>query len=187
MKPAGTPETPMTLAAVPWYRQRWPWLLMAPPLAAVVGGIATIVLAVKSDDGMVAADYYKRGLAINAELSRSERAAELGLVAEVKASGEASGDGVWVRLTGRQALPAEAALRIRLVHPGRSGADRVALLGRVAAAADGSSAEYRGAWDAATELHAPVAWRVVLEGRDWRLDSGIAAGEAGQFRLEAGR
>jgi len=187
MTPEGLPETPMQAATVPWYRQRWPWLLMAPPLAAVVGGIATLVLAVKSDDGMVAADYYKRGLAINAELSRSQRAAELGLLAEVKMTGEASGDSVWVRLSGRQALPAEAALRIRLVHPGRGGADRIALLGRVAAAADGSSAEYRGAWDAATELQVPVAWRVVLEGRDWRLDGGVAAGEAAQFRLENGR
>jgi hypothetical protein len=180
-------EHPMNAAAVPWYRQRWPWLLMVPPLAAVIGGIVTVTLAVKSDDGVVVADYYKRGLAINAELSRSQRAAELGLVAEVKASGEASGDSVHVRLTGERSVPAEAALRIRLVHPGRGGADRIAILSRVSAEADGSSAEYRGAWDQASELHAPVAWRVLLEGREWRLDGGIAAGEAGAFRLVAGR
>jgi hypothetical protein len=183
-----TPEQDMhTAAPPPWYRQRWPWLLMAPPLAAVIGGIVTIVLAVKSNDGMVAADYYKRGLAINAELSRSERAAELGLSADVRAGGEASGDGVHVRLSGLRPLPPEAALRIRLVHPGRSGADRVAILSRVSAAADGTAAEYRGAWDEAVELHAPVAWRVVLEGREWRLDGGIAAGEARGFRLAAAR
>ncbi len=99
----------------PWYRQRWPWLLMLPPLAAVIGGIVTIVLAVRSDDGMVAADYYKRGLAINAELSRSRRAAELGLSAAVSASGEASGDGIHVRLSAERPLPPEATLRIRLV------------------------------------------------------------------------
>lgn len=177
----------MHTAPAPWYRQRWPWLLMVPPLVAVVGGIITIVLAVRSDDGVVAADYYKRGLAINAELSRSQRAAELGLVAEVQASGEASGDSVYVRVKAEHGLPPEAALRIRLVHPGRGGADRVAILGRVGAEADGSGAEYRGAWDQSTELHAPVAWRVVLEGRDWRLDGGIAPGEARGFKLEAGR
>jgi hypothetical protein len=181
------PEQNMHTAPTPWYRQRWPWLLMVPPLAAVIGGIVTIVLAVRSNDGVVAADYYKRGLAINAELSRSERAAELGLVAEVRAAGEAAGDTVHVRLSGVKFLPAEAALRIRLVHPGRSGADRVAILSRVAADADGTAAEYRGAWDEAVELHVPVAWRVVLEGREWRLDGGIAAGEAGRFRLAAGR
>jgi len=172
----------------PWYRQRWPWLLMLPPLAAVIGGVVTIVLAVRSNDGVVADDYYKRGLAINAELSRSQRAAELELTAEVQAGGEAAGDSVYVRVSSAgQGVPPEAALRIRLVHPGRSGADRIAMLSRVSSEPDGRSAEYRGTWDAAAELHAAVAWRVVVEGREWRLDGGIAAGEARAFRLVAGR
>ena len=178
----------MHAATLPWYRQRWPWLLMAPPLAAVIGGIATIVLAVRSNDGMVTADYYKRGLAINAELSRSQRAAELALSADVQAGGEATGDSVYVRVSSAgKGVPPEAALRIRLVHPGRSGADRVAMLGRVAADADGRSAEYRGVWEEAAALHVPVAWRVVLEGREWRLDGGIAPGEVKDFRLAAPR
>jgi len=178
----------MHTTTIPWYRQRWPWLLMVPPLAAVIGCTITIVLAVRSNDGVVVADYYKRGLAINAELSRSQRATDLALTAEVQAAGEGSGDGVYVRVSSAgQAVPPEAALRIRLVHPGRSGADRVAMLGRVSADPEGRSAEYRGAWEEAVELHAPVAWRVVVEGRDWRLDGGIAAGEAGGFRLVAGR
>jgi hypothetical protein len=179
----------MHSTGIPWYRQRWPWLLMVPPLAAIIGCTITIVLAVRSNDGMVTADYYKRGLAINAELSRSRRAAELGLTAEVRAGGEAAGDSVHVRVTSSagQGLPPEAALRVRLVHPGRAGADRVAQVGRISADPDNRSAEYRGAWDAATELHAPVAWRVVIEGRDWRLDGGIAAGELGGFTLAAGR
>jgi hypothetical protein len=180
-------EHEMHAVPPPWYRQRWPWLLMVPPLAAVIGGVITIVLAVRSNDGMVAADYYKRGLAINAELSRSQRAAELGLAAAIEAGGEAAGDSIHVRVSAERGVPPEAALRIRLVHPGRSGADRAAVLARVSAAPDGSSADYRGAWDEAAALHAPVAWRVVLEGREWRLDGGIAAGEVRRFRLVAGR
>lgn len=183
-----SPDTSMKDAdATPWYRQRWPWLLMLPPLAAVIGGVITITLAIRSSDGMVAADYYKRGLAINAELSRSQRASELGLAAEVQTAGEAAGDAVLLRISGERALPAEGALRVRLVHPGRDGADRVAVLGRVSAAVDGHSAEYRGQWQDAVELHVPVAWRVVIEGRDWRLDGGIAAGEVRAFRLAAAR
>jgi hypothetical protein len=180
-------EQRMHTTTAPWYRQRWPWLLMVPPLAAVIGGMITIVLAVRSNDGVVAADYYKRGLAINAELSRSRRAAELGLTAEVQAAGESAGDSVHVRVSsGAQSLPPEPALRIRLVHPGRGGADRIAMLSRVSADPEGRSAEYRGAWQEAAELHAPVAWRVVVEARDWRLDGGIAAGEVHSFRLAAG-
>jgi hypothetical protein len=180
-------EQRMHTTTVPWYRQRWPWLLMLPPLAAVIGGAVTLVLAVRSNDGVVAADYYKRGLAINAELSRSQRAAELGLAADVQAAGENSGDSVYVRLSSAtQTVPPEPALRIRLVHPGRSGADREAMLSRVSTDPDGRSAEYRGAWAEATELHASVAWRVVVEARDWRLDGGIAAGEVRGFKLTAG-
>jgi hypothetical protein len=180
-------EQRMHTTTAPWYRQRWPWLLMVPPLAAVIGGMITIVLAVRSNDGVVAADYYKRGLAINAELSRSRRAAELGLTAEVQAAGESAGDSVHVRVSsGAQSLPPEPALRIRLVHPGRGGAARIAMLSRVSADPEGRSAEYRGAWQEAAELHAPVAWRVVVEARDWRLDGGIAAGEVHSFRLAAG-
>jgi hypothetical protein len=181
-------EQRMHTTTIPWYRQRWPWLLMVPPLAAVIGGVITIVLAVRSNDGMVTDDYYKRGLAINAELSRTRRAADLGLAAEVQAGGERAGDAVYVRVVSAGAgVPPEAALRIRLVHPGRSGADRVAMLSRVSADPEGRSAEYRGAWDEAVELHAPVAWRVVVEGREWRLDGGIAPGEVAGFRLAAGR
>ena len=52
-------------AATPWYRQRWPWFLIALPASAVIGSAITAVLAVRTFDGPVAADYYKQGLAIN--------------------------------------------------------------------------------------------------------------------------
>ena len=54
----------------PWYREPWPWLLMAGPAAVVVAGFATLWLAVSSNDGLVADDYYKQGLAINQTLQR---------------------------------------------------------------------------------------------------------------------
>jgi len=47
--------------AVPWYRQPWPWFLIALPAAAVIGSIVTVVLAIVSADGVVP-DYYERGL-----------------------------------------------------------------------------------------------------------------------------
>lgn len=37
----------------PWYRQLWPWLLILPPAAAVVGGFATLYLAVSRPDALV--------------------------------------------------------------------------------------------------------------------------------------
>ncbi|NKB37216.1 MAG: hypothetical protein GKR93_08610 [Gammaproteobacteria bacterium] len=55
-----------------WYREPYVWLLISFPLAAVVGGIFTIILAIQSDDGLVVDDYYKNGLAINRTLKRDE-------------------------------------------------------------------------------------------------------------------
>jgi hypothetical protein len=57
-----------------WYRQRWPWLLIAGPALVVVASIATAWLAVKSDDGLVTDNYYKRGLLINRTLEAARPA-----------------------------------------------------------------------------------------------------------------
>ena len=54
-----------TIPQTPWYRDPWPWILMAGPAAVVVAGAITLWIAFASADGLVAGDYYKQGLAIN--------------------------------------------------------------------------------------------------------------------------
>lgn len=156
--------------AKPWYREPWPWFLIALPATAVVGGIVTAVVAFRGADGVVAADYYKRGLAINEELSRRRLAASLGVEAELRIGGIEPGDFVGVRLFAAQPLAPEAALRVRLVHPGRSGADRSAVLTRVATNDGGRSAEYAGSWGDAAPVTGHPAWQVVVETARWRID-----------------
>ncbi len=168
---------------LPWYREPWPWVLIALPAAAVVGCAITLYLALASADGMVARDYYKRGLAINGELARTQRAAQLGLRAEVDLAGFGGGDRVRVHLSAERALPAETALRLTLVHPARDGADRTLMLGRVSAG-DGQ-AEYSGQFDAAAMPG--VAWQVVLESPSWRLDGQMGTHDARRIRLEGAR
>ena len=73
----------MNAAQRPWYREPWPWLLMLGPALVIVAGAVTVALAVVSDDGVIAEDYYKRGLAIDRVLARDARARELGLSARV--------------------------------------------------------------------------------------------------------
>ena len=58
--------------AKPWYGEPWPWILMAGPAAVIVAGAVTIWLAVATSDGLVADDYYSRGLAISQELRRDQ-------------------------------------------------------------------------------------------------------------------
>ncbi len=152
--------------ARPWYREPWPWLLMAGPLAVIVAGMATLWLAMRSDDGLVADDYYKRGLAINQTLARGDLAARLGYRAGV--TFDADGRRVTVALSGGAPLPPHVVLR--LAHPTRAGMDQVVTL-RASAAGT-----YSG------ELRQPATGRriVILEDfkRTWRL-SADAAGAAG--------
>ncbi len=71
-------------AGRPWYREPWPWILAAGPAIVVVAGIYTAWLALKSDDGLVTDDYYRKGLAVNQTIARSEQATRLGLVAGIR-------------------------------------------------------------------------------------------------------
>lgn len=107
----------------PWYRHPWPWLLFAGPAAVAVAGSVTIWLAITSSDGLVADDYYKRGLAINRVLERDREAARLGIHAIV--SQEPQGV-LKVVLSGESVLP--PALTLQLVHPTRAGDDRTLTL-----------------------------------------------------------
>ena len=145
-------------SAAPWYRHRWPWLLMLGPAIVVVAGIATLAIAVRSDDGLVADDYYKRGLAINQTLERGERAHALGLAAtlDVGADGAVALDLV-AKVHEPDARP--PTLRLRLAHPTRAGEDRATVL---VAEGDGSYAGRVAPADGGR-------WRVIVETDRWRL------------------
>ncbi|MBI4196153.1 MAG: FixH family protein [Betaproteobacteria bacterium] len=142
--------------ATPWYREPWPWLLMAGPFLVVIAGLITLWIAVASDDGLVADDYYKRGLAINQVLARDAVASARHYRARVMFSPAL--DRVRVTLAGDD-LP--AAVVLRLSHPTRAGLDRILRL-----AASGP-----GVYESALSPPDRGSWRVTLEDPDrtWRL------------------
>jgi hypothetical protein len=51
-----------TVVAKPWYRHVWPWLLIIPPLGAVIGGSVTLYLALTRPDALVRRDCIKDGV-----------------------------------------------------------------------------------------------------------------------------
>lgn len=160
----------------PWYRHRWPWLLMLGPAIVVVAGGVTLWLAVRSDDGLVADDYYKRGLAINRQIERDARASALGLAATV----DLGADGhVRVRLASAVADAAAqpASVRVVVAHPTRSVDDARATLPRTP---DGSHAGQM----------APLAqgrWRLFVETDEWRLPAVEIDGPRNGIALAAPR
>lgn len=110
----------------PWYREPWPWLLMAGPVTVIIAGIATLWIAVASSDGLVVDDYYKAGLAINQTLGRSALAAARGYRAEAVL--QSKGQGISLRLATTAADPLPETLQLHIAHPTRAGRDGLVLL-----------------------------------------------------------
>ena len=144
---------------LPWYRHRWPWLLMLGPFVVVVAAAITLWLAVRSNDGLVADDYYKQGLAINQVTSRDRRAADLEMRADL--SLDASRQLVRVALNSGKLSEMPGALLLRLSHPTRDGLDRQFRLLRDSSGgySAGGGGDLAGRWYVSLEDEAR-AWRL---------------------------
>jgi uncharacterized protein len=148
-------------AASAWYREPWPWILMGLPATAVVAGIATLVLAIKSDDGVVAADYYQRGLAINETIAREKMARQLALQGEITTEGNT----LTLHLTAREGVTLPERLRLTFLHPTKEGEDQVlALVGQGGVYRGTIAPLQAGRWDISLEDEGG-SWRFVQEAK----------------------
>lgn len=141
----------------PWYREPWPWLLMAGPSIVVVAALYTAWIAVKTSDGLVTEDYYKKGLSISQTLLLNEKARTSGLVAGVRIVGET----LTVHLQASdQNFLLPPTVRMTLSHPTRAGLDQTRILTR-------SGTTYSGV----VRLPAAGHWLILLEDEKntWRL------------------
>ena len=67
----------------PWYKQFWPWFLIAVPLITLVMGGVLLKLAISTEDSLVVDDYYKEGKAINARLDKEAIAKRKNITTEL--------------------------------------------------------------------------------------------------------
>jgi uncharacterized protein len=153
-----------TQPLLPWYREPWPWLLMAGPVSVIFAGIATIWIAVVSSDGLVVDDYYKQGLAINQTLERGALATRLGYRGELQLASDARS--VSLRLEAAEGAVLPPQLQLRVVHPTRAGRDGLVLLRQ------SGPGEYQGA---VPELSVG-SWILMLEDMQssWRIGGRLA-------------
>ena len=125
---------------------------MAGPAAVVVAGALTAWIAYSTRDGLVADDYYKRGLAINKELRKEDAARKSGIALLIFRE-----EGVLrIKVDG----DSPAALFVQLIHTTREGNDVRLRLARVG-----------DAYEAVLPALAPGHWRAIVEdpqGR-WRI------------------
>jgi len=94
----------------PWYKQFWPWVLIGLPSTAIIAGVTTLFIAIENKPDMVVDDYYKKGKAINVDLTRLDNAFALALKFRLGVTDER------ITLTQTYGEPQTAALRIRFIH-----------------------------------------------------------------------
>lgn len=132
------------------------WVMIALPCAAVVGSIATAIIASKDGVNLVAEDYYKQGKEINQDLSKFDRAEALGIRIALNVSDKEltlnplSGD-----------FPLGQALHLSLFHPTLAGLDSEHLL----------TADGKGVYRLMLDKPLTGKWHVRVDAfnHEWRL------------------
>ena len=98
----------------PWYRQFWPWFLIAIPMSSVVMGVIMITLALDGEDSLVREDWYKDGMAINKRLDKQQLALSRGIKAFLTLDKDSGALFIRTRNLGENL---DTELVLRLIHP----------------------------------------------------------------------
>jgi uncharacterized protein len=157
----------------PWYKQRWPWFLIAGPGIVVIAGFITLWMAIDSDDGLVTDDYYKQGLTVNQRMQRDHQASSMGLHADVMRSSL----GIRLLLSADASVKLPEEIVLRLAHPTRAGMDQAVAM----------KVEGQGFYSGKLSSEIAGRWLVSIEdpAKQWRLQGEWMADSDAPLRLTA--
>lgn len=157
----------------PWYKEPWPWILMAGPGLVIVAGVITTWIAVVTSDGLVSDDYYKEGLAVNQRMQRDHQASVLGLHADVMRAGK----NLRLLITSSDAASLPQAVKLKFTHPTIPGQDQLVEM----------ASEGMGFYSGALTADIVGRWRVTIEdpAGKWRLQGEWIADSDETLRLDA--
>ncbi|NDV91239.1 hypothetical protein GTH32_08615 [Alteromonas sp. 345S023] len=154
----------------PWYKQFWPWFLIAVPVITLVMGGVLLKLAISTEDSLVVDDYYKEGKAINATLDKELVARKLNITTDLTVN-----DGS-ISVKFHSGIPQEgSALKLNFYHVTLEERDTSLLLSRDA------NGIYRGSVD--TPLTGK--WRVSLTPIDesWKIQNIVLLPQSGAIKF----
>jgi uncharacterized protein len=97
-----------------WYRQFWPWFLIALPASVIVACFYTFYLILHNPLSMVKQDYYQEGLTINKNIDELKRAKQLGLLAKIRLQENRT---LHLELTPAESINTAASLTLQFNHP----------------------------------------------------------------------
>jgi len=155
----------------PWYKQFWPWFILAIPGTSIVAGIIFLMISIKTWDGLVVDDYYKEGRAIVMTIDRLALAGELGLSAGLSIRD----DSLTVKLTATDPASVPEAIRLTIAHPTRGGMDQELVLRQHGGVFTGVIAP----------LH-PGRWlfQIEDESRSWRMNGAAYLPTETEIRID---
>ncbi len=156
-----------------WYREPWVWLIIAIPAVAVVFGLYMLQFSIRTFDGLVVDDYYRRGKAINHVLVRDMAAARYGLASEFRFDYRKNTVAMTLSAKSLRVWPAQ--ITLSFLHPTRSGEDRRVELNRTPA----------GDYFALLPRLHPGRWHVQIESDDWRMVGTLRVPEDAAFTLRS--
>lgn len=152
----------------PWYKQFWPWFLIAIPLSSLIVGTQVIRLATDGTNSMVVDDYYKEGKTINARIDKIEKAIALNITTTLDIK---NGEIELRFLTGAPATG--EALKLDFFHATQEAKDFDVLLTRDAS----------GVYRYIDEFSVAGKWRLRLTPMDesWKVQQRIVLPQANAF------
>ena len=155
----------------PWYRQFWPWFIIALPASAVVGGLTTVWIAMQTTDSLVVRSDDGMQVVAERRIVAERLAEELNLAAAIDIDLETGAILAAMRSGDLQTVP--AALQLEFSHPAFADRDQRIALSRAPADQAGNPV-----WSGHFVSVPTGRWYVSLTSNDeWRL-SGEWQGEA---------
>ena len=155
----------------PWYKEPWPWVLIAIILIPVVVAAVRLSIYREYKVEMVVDDYYKKGKAINQEFDREKLAAEYGIAIFA----EITEDSIVLDLNANRKAPEPANLIVSFYHATQSIKDQSVMATRRA----------DGKFSALLDKSTIGKWQLTVEPNDkkWKVQKTIALPYTGKILI----
>jgi hypothetical protein len=148
----------------PWYRQFWPWFIIAMLSSSVIAGLTTVWIALQTSDSLVVKSDSGMQIVAERRINAEQLAAELKLAALIDIDPRSGAVSATIPAGLLQSEPTE--LQLELTHPAFAQQDQLLRLYRAQPDANGNSL-WSGHF---IEKPGSGRWYMALRsGDDWRL------------------
>lgn len=149
----------------PWYRQFWPWFIIALPAASVVGGLTTVWISLQTTDSLVVQSNDGMQIVAERRIEAEQLARELQLLARIDIDTRSGAVTAAIPVGKLQTAP--ASLQLEFSHPAFADRDQRIALNRAPPDAAGNPV-----WSGHFASVPAGRWYVSLaSNEDWRLSA----------------